>query len=105
MLRRLKVDVAKGLPPKSETLLMVGMSSLQKKLYKSLLLRDVDALDAGNKKNNTSVLNILMQLRKCCGHPYLFEGQEVSTVLPPTANLRALERGEDGTRFWHTGGF
>jgi SWI/SNF-related matrix-associated actin-dependent regulator of chromatin subfamily A member 5 len=22
------------------------------------------------------VLNILMQLRKCCGHPYLFEGVE-----------------------------
>ena len=26
MLRRLKVDVAKNLPPKSETLLMVGLS-------------------------------------------------------------------------------
>ena len=26
MLRRLKADVAKGLPPKTETILMVGMS-------------------------------------------------------------------------------
>jgi hypothetical protein len=36
MLRRLKVDVAKGLPPKSETLLMVGMSAVQKALYKKV---------------------------------------------------------------------
>jgi SWI/SNF-related matrix-associated actin-dependent regulator of chromatin subfamily A member 5 len=75
MLRRLKVDVAKGLPPKTETLLMVGMSSMQKQLYKKLLLRDIDALGS-NGKNGTSVVNILMQLRKCCGHPYLFEGVE-----------------------------
>ncbi|GMI36818.1 hypothetical protein TeGR_g3260 [Tetraparma gracilis] len=75
MLRRLKVDVAKGLPPKSETLLMVGMSAVQKALYKKLLLRDIESLSTGSK-SATSVLNILMQLRKCCGHPYLFEGVE-----------------------------
>lgn len=34
MLRRLKADVEKSLPPKSETILFTGMSALQKKLYK-----------------------------------------------------------------------
>ena len=83
MLRRLKADVAKGLPPKTETILMVGMSSMQKKLYKQLLLRDLDSITGkASGKNRTAVLNIVMQLRKCCGHPYLFEGVEDRTLDP-----------------------
>jgi SWI/SNF-related matrix-associated actin-dependent regulator of chromatin subfamily A member 5 len=83
MLRRLKSDVAKGLPPKSETLVMVGMSKMQKQLYKKLLLRDIDSItNNSNSKNKTAVLNIVMQLRKCCGHPYLFEGVEDRTMDP-----------------------
>lgn len=71
MLRRLKADVAKGLPPKTETILMVGMSKMQKQLYKKLLLRDLDSITQKvTGKNRTAVLNIVMQLRKCCGHPY-----------------------------------
>ena len=43
----------------------------------------VDAFTGANSgKNRTAVLNIVMQLRKCCGHPYLFEGVEDRT-LPP----------------------
>jgi len=82
MLRRLKADVAKGLPPKTETLVMVGMSSMQKRLYKKLLLRDIDSITSTNNSNRTAVLNIVMQLRKCCGHPYLFEGVEDRTLDP-----------------------
>jgi SWI/SNF-related matrix-associated actin-dependent regulator of chromatin subfamily A member 5 len=83
MLRRLKADVAKGLPPKTETIVMVGMSKMQKQLYKKLLLRDLDTFTGqGNNKNKTAVLNIIMQLRKCCGHPYLFEGVEDRTLDP-----------------------
>lgn len=83
MLRRLKADVAKGLPPKTETILMVGMSSMQKKLYKKLLLRDLDSITGkASGKNRTAILNIVMQLRKCCGHPYLFEGVEDRTLDP-----------------------
>ena len=90
MLRRLKSEVAKGLPPKTETLLMVGMSSVQKELYKKLLLRDIDSLTQGGKSSEggrTQVLNILMQLRKCCGHPYLFEGVEDRTLDPMGEHL------------------
>jgi SWI/SNF-related matrix-associated actin-dependent regulator of chromatin subfamily A member 5 len=83
MLRRLKADVAKGLPPKTETILMVGMSRMQKQLYRKLLLRDLDSITGNiNNKNRTAVLNIVMQLRKCCGHPYLFEGVEDRTLDP-----------------------
>ncbi|GKY92507.1 hypothetical protein MPSEU_000221000 [Mayamaea pseudoterrestris] len=83
MLRRLKVDVAKGLPPKTETILMVGLSKMQKQLYKKLLLRDLDSLTSKTtNKQRTAVLNIVMQLRKCCGHPYLFEGMEDRSLDP-----------------------
>ena len=83
MLRRLKKEVAKGLPPKTETLLMVGMSKMQKQLYKKLLLRDIDSLTGKpSEKGKTAILNIVMQLRKCCGHPYLFEGVEDRSLDP-----------------------
>lgn len=82
MIRRLKADVAKGLPPKTETLVMVGMSKMQKQLYKRLLLRDIDSITKSGAKNKTTILNIVMQLRKCCGHPYLFEGMEDRTLDP-----------------------
>jgi len=83
MIRRLKADVAKGLPPKTETLLMVGMSKMQKQLYKKLLLRDIEAITGTNTSSGkTAILNIVMQLRKCCNHPYLFEGVEDRTLDP-----------------------
>ena len=83
MIRRLKSDVAKGLPPKTETLLMVGMSKMQKQLYKKLLLRDIEAITGNNTNSGkTAILNIVMQLRKCCNHPYLFEGVEDRTLDP-----------------------
>lgn len=76
MLRRLKVDVEKSLPPKSETILFTGMSVVQKALYKQILLRDIDTINGGANGSRTAVLNIVMQLRKCCNHPYLFPGVE-----------------------------
>jgi SWI/SNF-related matrix-associated actin-dependent regulator of chromatin subfamily A member 5 len=83
MLRRLKEDVAKGLPPKTETIIMVGMSRMQKQLYKKLLLRDLDSITGkASGKNRTAILNIVMQLRKCCAHPYLFEGMEDRSLDP-----------------------
>jgi len=84
MIRRLKVDVEKSLPPKHETILYCGMSKMQKKLYKEILLRDIDVVQgtSGGGQGKTAVLNIVMQLRKCAGHPYLFPGQEDRTLEP-----------------------
>jgi SWI/SNF-related matrix-associated actin-dependent regulator of chromatin subfamily A member 5 len=75
LLRRLKADVEKGLPPKKEINMYVPMSAMQKKLYANLLKKDVDAIN-GKGGERSRLLNIVMQLRKCCNHPYLFEGQE-----------------------------
>ncbi|XP_050216633.1 ISWI chromatin-remodeling complex ATPase CHR11 [Mercurialis annua] len=74
LLRRLKSDVEKGLPPKKETILKVGMSQLQKQYYKALLQKDLEVVNAGGERKR--LLNIAMQLRKCCNHPYLFQGAE-----------------------------
>jgi SWI/SNF-related matrix-associated actin-dependent regulator of chromatin subfamily A member 5 len=85
MLRRLKLDVEKSLPPKSETILFTGMSSTQKNLYRQILLRDIDTVNGGgggSGGSRTAILNIVMQLRKCCNHPYLFPGIEDRTLDP-----------------------
>ena len=47
LLRRLKADVEKGLPPKKETILKIGMSEMQKKYYAALLQKDIGAVSEG----------------------------------------------------------
>lgn len=78
LLRRIKAQVEKSLLPKKELNLYVTLSPLQKKLYKKLLEKDLDAVNGlnGKKESKTRLLNIVMQLRKCCNHPYLFDGVE-----------------------------
>eukprot|EP00899_Mesostigma_viride_P006788 jgi/Mesvir1/1610/Mv14573-RA.1 len=74
LLRRLKSEVEKGLPPKKETILKVGMTEMQKMYYRALLQKDIDIVNSGGERSR--LLNIAMQLRKCCNHPYLFQGAE-----------------------------
>lgn len=74
LLRRVKSDVERGLPPKKETILKIGMSAMQRKWYAALLQKDIEALNGGADRSR--LLNVVMQLRKCCNHPYLFQGAE-----------------------------
>ncbi|KAF2092225.1 hypothetical protein K490DRAFT_31930 [Saccharata proteae CBS 121410] len=78
LLRRVKSDVEKSLLPKKEINLYIGMSEMQVKWYQKILEKDIDAVNGagGKKESKTRLLNIVMQLRKCCNHPYLFEGAE-----------------------------
>ncbi|KAK9469409.1 SNF2 family N-terminal domain-containing protein [Lipomyces arxii] len=78
LLRRVKADVEKSLLPKKEINVYVGMSEMQVKWYQKILEKDIDAVNgaAGKRESKTRLLNIVMQLRKCCNHPYLFEGAE-----------------------------
>ncbi|KAL2819530.1 SNF2 family N-terminal domain-containing protein [Aspergillus granulosus] len=78
LLRRVKSDVEKSLLPKKEVNLYVPMSQMQVKWYQKILEKDIDAVNgaAGKRESKTRLLNIVMQLRKCCNHPYLFEGAE-----------------------------
>uniref|UniRef100_A0A7S0QUG6 Chromatin-remodeling complex ATPase n=2 Tax=Pyramimonas obovata TaxID=1411642 RepID=A0A7S0QUG6_9CHLO len=74
LLRRLKKEVEKGLPPKKEIILKVGLTEMQKKYYRMLLQKDLDAINGTGERSR--LLNVVMQLRKCCNHPYLFQGAE-----------------------------
>ncbi|GBL50522.1 hypothetical protein CJI97_002474 [Candidozyma auris] len=78
LLRRIKSDVEKSLLPKQELNVYVKMTDMQRKWYQKLLEKDIDAVNGANgkKESKTRLLNIVMQLRKCCNHPYLFEGAE-----------------------------
>eukprot|EP00371_Babesia_bovis_P002113 XP_001610760.1 SNF2 helicase [Babesia bovis T2Bo] len=79
MLRRSKKDVLTDMPPKTELLLMIPLSAMQKRLYKDLLRRtvpDLGAEDSHSSVVKVQLLNLAMQLRKACNHPYLFEGWE-----------------------------
>ncbi|SAM03058.1 hypothetical protein [Absidia glauca] len=79
LLRRIKSDVEKSLLPKKEINVYVRMSNMQRKWYQRILEKDLDAVNgAGTTKREgkTRLLNIVMQLRKCCNHPYLFDGAE-----------------------------
>jgi superfamily II DNA or RNA helicase len=82
LLRRIKSEVAKGLPPKTETKLYIGMSAMQREWYQKLLMKDIDAINGavGKGGNKPRLLNILMQLRKVCNHPYLFHGTEPTNL-------------------------
>jgi alpha-tubulin suppressor-like RCC1 family protein len=90
MLRRLKADVEKRLQPKQETKLFVGLSKMQKKQYKAILNRDAAEFNlAGqgsgvkSKRARVKLMSIVIELRKVCNHPYLFDGAEPG---PPFQN-------------------
>ena len=63
LLRRLKADVEKDLPPKREIKLLIGLSEMQRRWYSNILEKNIDVLNAMGA-NRTRMLNMLMQLRK-----------------------------------------
>ncbi|PKA67000.1 CHD3-type chromatin-remodeling factor PICKLE [Apostasia shenzhenica] len=76
ILRRVIKDVEKSLPPKIERILRVEMSPLQKQYYKWILERNFHNLNKGVRGNQVSLLNIVVELKKCCNHPFLFESAD-----------------------------
>jgi len=92
MLRRVKKDVACNLPPKKETKLYIGLTAMQQEWYTRILRKDAHELNSLGGPDRVRLLNILMQLRKVCNHPYLFEGAEPG---PPFT---------DGPHLWENSG-
>lgn len=78
LLRRLKKDVEKDLPDKTERVIKCNFSALQAKLYKQLLTSSsIQVSDGkGGKTGMRGLSNMLMQLRKVCNHPFVFEAVE-----------------------------
>lgn len=99
LLRRLKKDVEKDLPDKVEKVLKCNLSGLQHILYQQMLKHN--ALFVGSQTTGTNnklgikgLNNKIMQLRKICNHPFVFE--EVEDVLNSTRLTNEL--------LWRTSG-
>ncbi|KAJ4295425.1 hypothetical protein N0V90_007437 [Kalmusia sp. IMI 367209] len=107
ILRRTKAQVLTFLPPLGQIILPVSMSVLQKNVYKSILAKNPELLKALFSKDNlksqerASLSNILMQLRKCLCHPFVYsreieERTDVAAVshrnlVEASAKLQLLE--------------
>ncbi|KAF9448264.1 hypothetical protein P691DRAFT_781222 [Macrolepiota fuliginosa MF-IS2] len=78
LLRRLKRDVEKELPSKFEHLVLCPLSKRQRFLYDEFMSRAQtrDDLESGIYQK---IANVLMQLRKVCNHPDLFEVRPIVT--------------------------
>lgn len=76
VLRRLKTEtLGDKIPPKREIVVYCGMSSLQREYYAEVLAGDLrDNLIAAGVENakKISQINMTMNLRKVCNHPFLF---------------------------------
>jgi len=81
-LRRMKDEVEDSIPPLKETVIDVGLTSLQQTYYKGLYGENLALLaQIGSMSLKTSTFNnIDIQLRKCCNHLYLLTGVEEELV-------------------------
>ena len=76
LLRRVKEDVAKDIPPKQETIIDVELTTMQKQYYRAIFEHNHGFLIQSTKGSLPKLMNIQMELRKCCNHPYLITGVE-----------------------------
>ena len=96
LLRRVKEDVEKSLPPKEETILEISLTPIQKAYYKAIYERNTSFLFKGAKANNApSLMNVMMELRKCCNHPFLVKGAE-ERILSEAATKAVEKAKEEG---------
>ncbi|UIZ25278.1 hypothetical protein KXD40_009169 [Peronospora effusa] len=98
VLRRLKKDVAKQLPGKFEHVITCQLSRRQRFLYEDFISRSATrramfGRGKGRGANFMSMMNVLMQLRKVCNHPDLFEPRPVASPLDmPGIHVRVPSR-------------
>ena len=83
LLRRLKKDVEKDLPDKTEKVIKCKFSALQSRLYKQMVTHNklVVSDGKGGKTTARGLSNMIMQLRKLCNHPFVFD--VVENVMNP----------------------
>ena len=61
--------------------------SIFRKYYKYILTRNFEALNSNKGATQVSLLNIMMDLKKCCNHPFLF---------PTAADVRFNKKNVEG---------
>ncbi|KGO49885.1 Zinc finger, PHD-type [Penicillium expansum] len=100
LLRRTKAEVLPFLPPMVQIIIPISMSVVQKKLYKSILKKNPQLIKAICKKQTGQLKkaerhnlnNILMQLRKCLCHPFIYNRDiEEQTADPQLSHQRLVE--------------
>ena len=82
MLRRLKKDVLTSMqiPPKTELKIFVPLTEMQRFWYSGMLSGECASLAAAGSSDAYRRLNsLVMQLRKVCNHPYLFDEADANT--------------------------
>lgn len=86
LLRRLKKEVEKDLPDKVEKVVKCKLSGLQQQLYEQMLKHNALFVGAGTegatKGGIKGLNNKIMQLRKICNHPFVFD--EVEGIINPS---------------------
>ena len=81
LLRRMKADVEKQMPAKYEHVEYCRLSRRQRELYDGFLSRS-DTRGTLASGNYLSIINCLMQLRKVCNHPDLFQERPILSSFP-----------------------
>ncbi|XP_060082596.1 probable global transcription activator SNF2L2 isoform X1 [Ylistrum balloti] len=81
LLRRLKKEVESQLPDKVEYVIKCEMSALQRVVYRhmqsrGILLTDGSEKDKKGRGGAKTMMNTIMQLRKICNHPFMFQHLE-----------------------------
>lgn len=89
MLRRVKKHVQKELGDKIEKDVFCDLTYRQRAIYKGLrdkisLMDLIERAAVGGEDNNQTLMNLVMQFRKVCNHPDLFERADVRSPLALT---------------------
>lgn len=98
--RRTKAEALDFLPPMAQVIIPVTMSVVQKKLYKSILAKSPELIqsimsknkDQLQKKDRGNLNNLLVQLRKCLCHPFVYsESIEERDVSPEVMHRNLID--------------
>lgn len=86
MLRRVKKHVQKELGDKIEVDVFCNLTYRQRAMYKSLrdkisIMDLIEKAASGGEDNAATLMNLVMQFRKVCNHPDLFERAETRSPL------------------------
>eukprot|EP00978_Attheya_sp_CCMP212_P047033 scaffold421190_cov50-Attheya_sp.AAC.2 len=95
MLRRVKSEVLDQLPEKVEKVLRCDLSAWQKELYKQISASVVTPDKTTMEQPSRGLNNVVMQLRKVCNHPYLFnpEGYHINqNIVRCSGKFELLDR-------------
>ena len=77
VLRRMKEAVERSIPGKEETIIDVELTMLQKKYYRAIYEKNLAFLRQGVSRGNMPrLVNMEIELRKACQHPWLIAGVE-----------------------------